>query len=42
MVEEISQHANALAMRLRLKHEGHQAIARDVLLKGMARGGEKY
>ena len=33
MVEEVSQHANALAMLLRLKPEGHQVIAKDVLLK---------
>jgi hypothetical protein len=33
MVEEVSQHANALAMLLRLKPEGNQAIAKNVLLK---------
>jgi alpha-L-rhamnosidase len=40
MVEEISQHANTLAMLLRLRPEGHSAIAKEVLLKaaGSRRG----
>ncbi|HEV8605948.1 MAG TPA: alpha-L-rhamnosidase C-terminal domain-containing protein, partial [Tepidisphaeraceae bacterium] len=33
MVEEVSQHANCLAMLLRLKPETHPNLAKDVLLK---------